>query len=193
MSTWLNTHRVAVGWLFGLSVVAFVATLVAIPLLVIHMSPSYFLDPLPSAVSWRGRYPVIRTVARIAKNVLGILFVLAGIAMLLLPWSPLWGHLVAQLPPEAAGIVDLPAVRGAISGFGAVHFLLLATELVTVALRRADLTGKNDPFANILESIDPERYLILPNTSGAMNADEAVRLAKLAACRGSLGLAESAP
>ena len=55
------------------------------------------------------------------------------------------------------------------------------TQVVTVALRRADLTGKNDPFANILEFIDPGRYLILPNTSGAMNADEAVRLAKLAA------------
>ena len=58
------------------------------------------------------------------------------------------------------------------------------TEIVTVALRRADLTGSNDPFANILDFIDPEKYLLLPNTSGAMNADEAVRLARLAATAG---------
>src|SRR5688572_25341613 len=58
------------------------------------------------------------------------------------------------------------------------------TEIVTVALRRADLTGKKDPFANILEFVDPKRYLVLPNTSGAMNAEEAVRLAKLAAAAG---------
>ena len=58
------------------------------------------------------------------------------------------------------------------------------TEMVTVALRRADLSGKKDPFANILEFIDPKRYLLLPNTSGAMNADEAVRLARLAAAAG---------
>jgi thiazole synthase len=58
------------------------------------------------------------------------------------------------------------------------------TQIVTVALRRADLTGKKDPFANILEFIDPQRYLLLPNTSGAMNADEAVRLARLAAAAG---------
>lgn len=58
------------------------------------------------------------------------------------------------------------------------------TELVTVALRRADLTGKKDPFANILEFIDPKRYLLLPNTSGAMNANEAVRLARLAVAAG---------
>ncbi len=57
-------------------------------------------------------------------------------------------------------------------------------EMVTVALRRADLSGKNDPFANILEFIDAKRYLLLPNTSGAMNAEEAVRLARLAAAAG---------
>src|ERR1700739_1299635 len=54
------------------------------------------------------------------------------------------------------------------------------TEIVTVALRRADLTGKHDPYANILEFIDPKRFLLLPNTSGARNADEAVRLARMA-------------
>jgi thiazole synthase len=57
-------------------------------------------------------------------------------------------------------------------------------EIVTVALRRADLSGRSDPFANILEYIDPKRYLLLPNTSGAMNADEAVRLARLARAAG---------
>src|ERR1700759_3234663 len=58
------------------------------------------------------------------------------------------------------------------------------TEIVTVALRRADLTGKDDPYADILNFIDPRKYLLLPNTSGAMNAVEAVRLAKLAEAAG---------
>src|SRR5258705_2524992 len=58
------------------------------------------------------------------------------------------------------------------------------TEMVTVALRRADLSGRKDPFANILEFIDPTKFLLLPNTSGAMNAEEAVRLARLAAAAG---------
>jgi thiazole synthase len=58
------------------------------------------------------------------------------------------------------------------------------SEIVTVALRRADLTGKQDPYANILEFVDPDKYLLLPNTSGAMNAEEAVRLARLAANAG---------
>jgi len=58
------------------------------------------------------------------------------------------------------------------------------TGIVTVALRRADLSGKHDPYANILEFVDGKKYLILPNTSGAMNAEEAVRLARLAAAAG---------
>lgn len=57
------------------------------------------------------------------------------------------------------------------------------TEIVTVALRRADLTGQGDPFANILDFI-PRDVLLLPNTSGAMNAEEAVRLARLAVAAG---------
>ncbi len=57
-------------------------------------------------------------------------------------------------------------------------------EMVTVALRRADLSGKKDPFANILEYLAAERFLVLPNTSGAMNAEEAVRLARLAVAAG---------
>src|SRR5438094_968857 len=68
------------------------------------------------------------------------------------------------------------AMREALEASGA--------EIVTVALRRADLSGKKDPFANILEFIDPKRYLILPNTSGATNAEEAVRLARLARAAG---------
>lgn len=68
------------------------------------------------------------------------------------------------------------AMRSALAASG--------TEIVTVALRRADLTGRKDAFANILEFIDPVKYLVLPNTSGAMNAEEAVRLARLAVAAG---------
>ncbi|MFH1067106.1 MAG: thiazole synthase [bacterium] len=58
------------------------------------------------------------------------------------------------------------------------------TDMVTVALRRADLSGKDDPSADILKDIDPKKYLIVPNTSGAMNAEEAARLARLGAAAG---------
>src|SRR5436190_4155871 len=56
------------------------------------------------------------------------------------------------------------------------------TEMVTVALRRVDLDATGGP--DILEFIDPTRYLVLPNTSGAVDADEALRIARLARAAG---------
>jgi thiazole synthase len=53
------------------------------------------------------------------------------------------------------------------------------TEIVTVALRRVDPTAAED----ILDAI-PEHVLLLTNTSGAVDATEAVRLARLARAAG---------
>jgi thiazole synthase len=54
-------------------------------------------------------------------------------------------------------------------------------QIVTVALRRVELENPRD---SILSFIDPKRYVLLPNTSGARNAEEAVRLARLARAAG---------
>ena len=55
------------------------------------------------------------------------------------------------------------------------------SEVVTVALRRVDLENPDD---DLLNAIDTSRYLLLPNTSGARDAQEAVRLARLARAAG---------
>jgi thiazole synthase len=55
------------------------------------------------------------------------------------------------------------------------------TEIVTVALRRVDLSNPED---NLMGAIDRDRYLLLPNTSGARDAKEAVRLARIARAAG---------
>ena len=58
------------------------------------------------------------------------------------------------------------------------------TQIVTVALKRVGLSAANDPFADTLKYLEPERYLIVPNTAGAMNAEEAVRIARLGLAAG---------
>jgi thiazole synthase len=52
------------------------------------------------------------------------------------------------------------------------------TEMVTVALRRVNLDelGKG----SLIDSIDPKKYLLLPNTAGCYTAEEAIRTARLA-------------
>ncbi len=51
------------------------------------------------------------------------------------------------------------------------------TQMVTVALRRVDIEDAND---DMLAAIDRQKYQLLPNTSGARDATEAVRLSRLA-------------
>ena len=66
-----------------------------------------------------------------------------------------------------SGKYSLDLIKAAVENAGA--------EIITLALRRA-VTGK---VANILDYI-PKNVTLLPNTSGARNADEAVRIARLA-------------
>jgi thiazole synthase len=51
-------------------------------------------------------------------------------------------------------------------------------QVVTVAVRRERLVDKNSG-RNILDYIDPEKYILLPNTAGCFDADEVVRVARL--------------
>lgn len=66
-----------------------------------------------------------------------------------------------------SGKYSLDLIKAAVENAGA--------EIITLALRRANLGGS----ANILDFI-PENVTLLPNTSGARNAEEAVRIARLA-------------
>lgn len=52
------------------------------------------------------------------------------------------------------------------------------TEMITVALRRVNLDelGKG----SLIDQIDPDRYLLLPNTAACYTADDAIRTARLA-------------
>lgn len=54
------------------------------------------------------------------------------------------------------------------------------TQVITMALRRVDINSKEE---NILDYI-PKNCILLPNTSGARNAEEAVRIARLARASG---------
>lgn len=52
------------------------------------------------------------------------------------------------------------------------------TEVLTFSVRRMNIYDPSLP--DFLEKIDPEKYTFLPNTAGAKNAEEAVRIARLA-------------
>ena len=56
------------------------------------------------------------------------------------------------------------------------------TQMITVAIGRVNLENRNEK--NILDFIDRERYVILPNTAGAYTAEDAIRIARLSRAAG---------
>ncbi len=51
-------------------------------------------------------------------------------------------------------------------------------EIVTVAVRRVNVTDRNKPM--LVDYVDPKKYTYLPNTAGCYTADDAVRTLRLA-------------
>ncbi len=77
------------------------------------------------------------------------------------------GHEFSSRFILGSGKYDVELIRAAVECAGA--------EMITLALRRINSAGDG----NILDHI-PEGVTLLPNTSGARNAEEAVRIARLA-------------
>ena len=79
---WLRSHQDILGWMGLLSLVMMVASLLTVPLIIIRL-PSRYLTADDDGLSqippfWRWPYLVF-------KNLVGLLLVLAGLAMLILP------------------------------------------------------------------------------------------------------------
>lgn len=51
-------------------------------------------------------------------------------------------------------------------------------EMVTVAVRRVNLTDRDQPM--LVDYLDPEKYVYLPNTAGCFTAEDAIRTLRLA-------------
>lgn len=64
------------------SLLTFVGTLAAIPIILIKIPADYFTRRIPL---WRRSHPVIRPLVLILKNIFGILLFLAGLVMLFIP------------------------------------------------------------------------------------------------------------
>lgn len=119
----LAAHRALV-WSLGIgSAVMFVASLIAIPYLVVRIPADYFAAEERRAVPWVSADPRLRWLLVGAKNLLGGLLVLLGIAMLVLPGQGLLSILIGLMLLDFPGkfrferwLVSRGAVLGAING-----------------------------------------------------------------------------
>lgn len=103
MLTWIQEHPDLL-WALGIaSAILFVASLLAIPPLVARIPVDYFAHDQRPRSRWGGLHPVLRIVALVSSTLLGLVFLAAGVAMLVLPGQGLLTMFVGFLMLEYPG------------------------------------------------------------------------------------------
>jgi hypothetical protein len=122
MIAWTQANETLLLWLAIASVAVFVATLFALPLLLVRLPADHFLPGRRRALPWGIRHPVLRWIYRLVSNLIGSVLILAGFVMLFLPGQGLLTMLAGLMLTDFPGkyrverwIVGKPAICGAIN------------------------------------------------------------------------------
>lgn len=102
MIDWIKANDALFWWLAAVSVVTFVGSLVLVPVLVSRIPADYFAHSQRPRTAMDTRPAWARVALRIGKNVLGVLLMFGGLAMLVLPGQGLLTLLIGFM------LVDLP-------------------------------------------------------------------------------------
>jgi hypothetical protein len=102
MLDWMGQHK-GLLWVIGTgSIVLFVASLFAIPPLVVRIPADYFTHAKRPPSPWANERPFVRVAVAIAKNIFGGILMLAGLLMFLLPGQGMLTLLIGFL------LIDFP-------------------------------------------------------------------------------------
>lgn len=78
-------HKAIISWIAISSSVLFVGTLITVPLLIINIPVDYFCREKRQHSKQLERHPLIIMLILVLRSILGLIFILAGIAMLVMP------------------------------------------------------------------------------------------------------------
>jgi len=67
------------------SAVTFVASLIIVPIILARLPSDYFVNKKSNVIATYSKQPVLFILNKFVKNIVGVLLILAGIAMLVLP------------------------------------------------------------------------------------------------------------
>lgn len=87
MLEWLQSDENTIWWIAGAgaSVIPFLAFLIVVPLLAVRIPSDYFAHGRFNRKLWADHHLILRVMLLIGKNLLGYVFIAAGIVMLVLP------------------------------------------------------------------------------------------------------------
>jgi Putative transmembrane protein (PGPGW) len=95
----------AFGWMLAVSAVMFVASLIALPLVVMNIPTDYLTRSEPRPGRFQGQHPAVVLTLQVLKNLLGAILLIAGLVMLFTPGQGLLAIVVGL------SLLDLPGKR----------------------------------------------------------------------------------
>jgi len=98
----IKGHESLILWMTGVSVITFVATLLAVPWFIIRLPSDYFSHRRRVKKLWADRHPAVRAILLTIKNLAGYILILMGLIMLLTPGQGLITILIGII------FLDLP-------------------------------------------------------------------------------------
>lgn len=120
-------------WLTVGSLIGFIGTLVAIPFIMVRLPADYFDTRTPR--HWmKDHHPVLRLAGLIVKNVVGAVFLLAGLAMLFLPGQGILTMLIG------ISLLDFPGKRKLEAKIVGQHTVLQALNAIRAKFDKPPLT-----------------------------------------------------
>jgi hypothetical protein len=117
----IREHQLPLGSLAAIAAVVLLIGLVVLPAIVVQLPPDYFVRDRRVPVHHVRRHPLLWWLVSVLKNIFGLVLVVAGIAMLVLPGQGLLTILMGL------GLVNFPgkfALERWIFGWPAVTFAL---------------------------------------------------------------------
>lgn len=84
-------------WLGLFSVITLVASIIVIPFIISCLPEDYFIHSEVRSPLWKTKHPVIRWTLILIKNVIGVVLLVLGVAMLILPGQGLLTLFIALL------------------------------------------------------------------------------------------------
>jgi len=125
-------------WLTVGSLIGFIGTLIAIPFIMVRLPSDYFDTRVPR--HWmKDHHPVLRLIGLIVKNAVGIIFLLAGFAMLFLPGQGILTMLIG------ISLLDFPRKREIEAKIVGQPTVLQALNTMRAKFEKPPLTLAPDP------------------------------------------------
>jgi hypothetical protein len=115
---WIQNNEAVMWWMASTSIIFFLGSLIAAPVVAIKIPPDYFTKPRKARKILAVQNPVLKTGLKMVKNIIGYLFIVAGLLMLILPgqgvMTVLIGVILADFPGKDRMLIWLVRRRSVI-------------------------------------------------------------------------------